>query len=85
MYNKLVEKIAKNESQNKKTTNSEHYLKTIELLEKSRAEQIELRRQNEELKKVMMTMKETIQHKESYVKEVEQKSEGYCVSMHKRN
>ncbi len=33
----------------------------------------------------MMTMKETIQHKESYVKEVEQKSEGYCVSMHKRN
>ena len=60
IYKKLLEKIAKNETENKKTNNSEHYLKTIELLEKSRADQLELRRQNEDIKKVNSNMKEAL-------------------------
>lgn len=44
IYKKLLEKIARNENEQKKIgSNSEHYLKTIELLEKSRAEQLELK------------------------------------------
>lgn len=57
IYKKLLEKIARNDNENKKSTSSEHYLKTIELLEKSRAEQLNLRRENDDLKKVLSTLK----------------------------
>lgn len=80
-----MEKLARAESEQKKAaTNSEHYLKTIELLEKSRAEQLELRRVNDELRKSNSTLKDQLEESMRSKEETEKRSEAYGVSWHRR-